>query len=111
MARAMTVATEAWWTWQVCAIGRRCLMALAPGTTAFSHSHWRLVLVPDASLLPAGGSCFDLHPSGREGVFVVGTAEGHVYKCSTAYTSQYLQVRTAAASLQLAAVSPGVAVC
>ena len=38
----------------------------------------------------AGGSCFDFHGS-SEHLFVVGTEEGKIHKCSKAYNSQYLE--------------------
>jgi dynein intermediate chain 1 len=37
----------------------------------------------------AGGSCFDFH-STSEHLFIVGTEEGKIHKCSKAYNSQYL---------------------
>jgi len=39
----------------------------------------------------AGGMCFDFHPS-AEHMFIVGTEEGKIYKCSKAYSGQYLEV-------------------
>ena len=45
----------------------------------------------DASLCGlAGGCCFDFSRL-SEHLFLVGTEEGRVHKCSTAYNSQYLQ--------------------
>lgn len=38
----------------------------------------------------AGGCCFDFNKETSH-LFVVGTEEGHIHKCSTAYNSQYLQ--------------------
>jgi dynein intermediate chain 1 len=38
----------------------------------------------------AGGCCFDFHKT-TDHLFVVGTEEGHVHKCSKAYNSQYLE--------------------
>jgi dynein intermediate chain 1 len=38
----------------------------------------------------AGGSCFSFHHS-NEHLFVVGTEEGKIHKCSKAYNSQYLE--------------------
>ncbi|XP_037903642.1 dynein intermediate chain 2, ciliary isoform X3 [Hermetia illucens] len=35
------------------------------------------------------GSCMTFHPTNRE-IFLVGTEEGFIYKCSTAYSSKYL---------------------
>jgi dynein intermediate chain 1 len=37
----------------------------------------------------AGGSSFDFH-STSEHLFIVGTEEGKIHKCSKAYNSQYL---------------------
>jgi dynein intermediate chain 1 len=37
----------------------------------------------------AGGSCFDFHAT-SEHLFIVGTEEGRIHKCSKAYNSQYL---------------------
>jgi dynein intermediate chain 1 len=37
----------------------------------------------------SGGCCFDFHKGVRH-IFVVGTEEGKIYKCSTTYNSQYL---------------------
>ena len=37
----------------------------------------------------AGGTCFDFS-SFNPGIFVVGTEEGKIRKCSRAYNSQYL---------------------
>jgi hypothetical protein len=36
--------------------------------------------------------CFDFNPE-QDYLFVVGTEEGKLFKCSTAYSSEYLQVR------------------
>ena len=38
----------------------------------------------------AGGCCFDFNKA-QDHLFVVGTEEGHVHKCSKAYNSQYLE--------------------
>ncbi|ESS29532.1 WD domain, G-beta repeat-containing protein [Toxoplasma gondii VEG] len=38
----------------------------------------------------AGGTCFDFHPS-QSHVFIVGTTEGVIFKCSKNYSGQYLQ--------------------
>jgi len=38
----------------------------------------------------AGGLCFDFHKS-MEFLFLVGTEEGRIHKCSKAYSSQYLE--------------------
>lgn len=38
----------------------------------------------------AGGCCFDFNKETPH-LFVVGTEEGHIHKCSVAYNSQYLQ--------------------
>ena len=38
----------------------------------------------------AGGCCFDFNKQ-SDHLFVVGTEEGNVHKCSTAYNSQYLE--------------------
>lgn len=38
----------------------------------------------------AGGCCFDFNKQ-HDHLFVVGTEEGHVHKCSTMYDSQYLE--------------------
>ena len=38
----------------------------------------------------AGGCCFDFNQA-QDHLFVVGTEEGHVHKCSKAYNSQYLE--------------------
>eukprot|EP00192_Tetraselmis_astigmatica_P007862 CAMPEP_0117682880 /NCGR_PEP_ID=MMETSP0804-20121206/19987_1 /TAXON_ID=1074897 /ORGANISM="Tetraselmis astigmatica, Strain CCMP880" /LENGTH=687 /DNA_ID=CAMNT_0005493205 /DNA_START=77 /DNA_END=2140 /DNA_ORIENTATION=+ len=38
----------------------------------------------------SGGCCFDFNKETSH-LFVVGTEEGHIHKCSTAYNSQYLQ--------------------
>lgn len=35
--------------------------------------------------------CFDFNPD-QDYLFVVGTEEGQLFKCSTAYSSEYLQV-------------------
>ncbi len=42
-------------------------------------------------LEPAGGCCFDFNRE-QETLFVVGAEDGSLYKCSTAYASEYLQV-------------------
>jgi len=41
----------------------------------------------------ACGSCFDFHKK-QSHLFVVGTEEGHIYKCSKSYSGQYLQTFT-----------------
>ena len=41
----------------------------------------------------AGGCCFDFNPS-SEHLFVVGTEEGRIHKCSKAYSGQYLMTYT-----------------
>lgn len=38
----------------------------------------------------AGGCCFDFNKA-QDHLFVVGTEEGHIHKCSQAYNSEYLQ--------------------
>jgi dynein intermediate chain 1, axonemal len=38
----------------------------------------------------AGGSCFDFNPFAQH-LFLVGTEEGRIHKCSKAYTGQYLE--------------------
>ena len=38
----------------------------------------------------AGGLCFDFHKT-MEFLFLVGTEEGRIHKCSKAYSSQYLE--------------------
>ncbi|CBZ49884.1 putative dynein intermediate chain [Neospora caninum Liverpool] len=38
----------------------------------------------------AAGTCFDFHPT-QPHIFVVGTAEGVIFKCSKNYSGQYLQ--------------------
>lgn len=38
----------------------------------------------------AGGSCFDFH-KGNDQLFIVGTEEGKIHKCSRAYSGQYLE--------------------
>jgi dynein intermediate chain 1 len=38
----------------------------------------------------AGGCCFDFNPT-SDHLFVVGTEEGTLHKCSKAYNSQYLE--------------------
>lgn len=54
--------------------------------------------VPAALLPPtpfssaAGGCCFDFSRD-QESLFIVGSEDGSLYKCSTAYASEYLQVR------------------
>lgn len=35
------------------------------------------------------GTCIALHPTDRS-IFLIGTEEGYIYKCSTAYLSMYL---------------------
>ncbi len=42
-------------------------------------------------MFAAGGTCFDFNPD-QDYLFVVGTEEGRLFKCSTAYSSEYLQV-------------------
>lgn len=37
----------------------------------------------------AGGCCFDFHHKARH-LFVVGTEEGQIYKCSKEYSSEHL---------------------
>jgi dynein intermediate chain 1 len=37
----------------------------------------------------AGGTCFDFHNS-IDHLFVVGTEEGEIHKCSKSYSNQYL---------------------
>jgi len=37
----------------------------------------------------ASGSCFDFNPLDNN-IFVVGTEEGNIFKCSTSYNKQYL---------------------
>ena len=37
----------------------------------------------------AGGCCFDFHKQ-VEHLFLVGTEEGHIHKCSKDYKNQYL---------------------
>ena len=37
----------------------------------------------------AGGCCFDFNPT-SEHLFIVGTEEGRIHKCSKAYSGQYL---------------------
>jgi dynein intermediate chain 1 len=44
----------------------------------------------DLTSLALSGLCFDFHKT-NDHVFVVGTEEGHLYKCSKEYNSQYLQ--------------------
>jgi len=39
---------------------------------------------------PTGGLCFDFHKT-MEFLFLVGTEEGRIHKCSKAYSSQYLE--------------------
>lgn len=39
----------------------------------------------------AGGCCFDFNRE-QDYLFVVGAEDGSLYKCSTAYASEYLQV-------------------
>lgn len=41
----------------------------------------------------ACGSCFDFHKQ-HSHLFVVGTEEGHIHKCSKSYSGQYLQTFT-----------------
>lgn len=38
----------------------------------------------------AGGCCFDFNSS-HEHLFIVGTEEGKIHKCSKAYSGQYLE--------------------
>ncbi len=38
----------------------------------------------------AGGTCFDFSPADPH-IYLVGTEEGLVHKCSTAFTEQYIQ--------------------
>ncbi|PFH31863.1 WD domain, G-beta repeat-containing protein [Besnoitia besnoiti] len=38
----------------------------------------------------AGGTCFDFHPT-QQHIFIVGTTEGRIFKCSKNYSGQYLQ--------------------
>ena len=46
---------------------------------------------PDAALTGlSGGTCFDFNRA-NEAIFVVGTEEGKVRKCSRAYNSEYLE--------------------
>jgi dynein intermediate chain 1, axonemal len=51
------------------------------------------VLGPDGTniRLQGSGTCMAFHPTNRE-VFQVGTEEGLIFKCSTAYSSKYLMV-------------------
>lgn len=37
----------------------------------------------------AGGLCFDFHPT-NEDLFLIGTEEGRIHKCSKSYSGQYL---------------------
>lgn len=48
---------------------------------------------PDGALLKlkASGTCMVFHPSNKE-IFQIGTEEGLIFKCSTAYSSKYLMV-------------------
>lgn len=48
---------------------------------------------PDATSikLKASGTCMAFHPTNKE-IFLVGTEEGLIFKCSTAYSSKYLMV-------------------
>lgn len=48
----------------------------------------------------AGGCCFDFNKA-QDHLFVVGTEEGHIHKCSQAYNSEYLQTYTGADTLVL----------
>lgn len=50
---------------------------------------------PALPLLSAGGCCFDFSRE-QESLFIVGSEDGSLYKCSTAHTSEYLQVRRGA---------------
>ena len=43
----------------------------------------------------AGGTCFDFNPE-QDYLFAVGTEEGRIFKCSTAYNSEYLQASSRA---------------
>ncbi|XP_048760663.1 dynein axonemal intermediate chain 4-like isoform X4 [Ostrea edulis] len=38
----------------------------------------------------AGGMCFDFHPK-EANIYVAGTEEGHIHKCSCSYNEQYLE--------------------
>ncbi|XP_062586198.1 dynein axonemal intermediate chain 4-like isoform X3 [Saccostrea cucullata] len=38
----------------------------------------------------AGGMCFDFHPK-EPNIYVAGTEEGHIHKCSCSYNEQYLE--------------------
>jgi dynein intermediate chain 1, axonemal len=51
------------------------------------------VLGPDGTniRLKGSGTCMVFHPTNRE-VFQVGTEEGLIFKCSTAYSSKYFVI-------------------
>ncbi|XP_026461255.1 dynein intermediate chain 2, ciliary [Ctenocephalides felis] len=51
---------------------------------------------PDGTTIPLKGSasCLCFHP-GIESIFMVGTEEGKIHKCSTAYSASYLQTYNA----------------
>lgn len=48
---------------------------------------------PDGTLmkLKASGTCMVFHPTNKE-IFQIGTEEGLIFKCSTAYSSKYLMI-------------------
>ncbi|KAJ3072554.1 WD repeat-containing protein 78 [Podochytrium sp. JEL0797] len=40
----------------------------------------------------AGGLCFDFNPNDRN-IYVLGTEDGHIHRCSVSYNEQYLQTQ------------------
>jgi len=57
-----------------------------------SASGGAMVVAEDENSLSglAGGCCFDFNPF-NENIFLVGTEEGRIHKCSRAYSGQYLE--------------------
>ncbi|XP_051753182.1 dynein axonemal intermediate chain 4 isoform X2 [Ctenopharyngodon idella] len=65
------------------------LMKLKMSNMATNRQHWRPLI---SSLSP--GLCFDFHPNDSN-IYLAGTEEGHIHKCSYSYNEQFLETYNA----------------